>query len=209
MTIILRGGRAAATAWTALALVAALAIASHWLRNVRIPPPERSAARVFRVTSAADSGGGSLREGLLDADRADGRARVVIDVRTIALESPLPPLLNPAGVVVEARSGTILDARRLAAGPVLDIAARDSVIVGLRVERAAGQAILVRKSGARLRDLTIADSEVGVHQLEGASDLTIEGTTFERNSIGVHVAACRLLYPGCSVLLGKAYGHNK
>jgi nitrous oxidase accessory protein NosD len=189
MKVILRGGRASTAAWTALAVVAAMALSSHWLRNVRIASPERSAGRVFRVTSGADSGSGSLREGIFAADRANRRTRVVIETPTIVLETPLPPLLNPAGIVVEAPRGTVIDASRVVGGAVLDIAAPDCVLIGLRIERAAGQAILVRKTGARLRDLTIADSNVGVFQLESALDLTIENTTFERNVVGVHVTA--------------------
>jgi nitrous oxidase accessory protein NosD len=188
MNIRLRGGRAKTT-WTALGLVVVLAISSHWLRNLRIASPERSAAHVFRVTSAADSGPGSLREGIFAADRAEGRARIVIEPPTIVLETPLPPLLNPAGVIVEAPRGAVIDASRLATGPVLDIAAPDCVLIGLRIERASEQALLVRKAGARLRDLTIADSNVAVYQLETAADLTIENSTFERNVIGVHVTA--------------------
>ncbi len=190
MRILVRGGRAAGTVWAALALAAALAVSSHWLRHFRLASPERSAIRVVRVTSGADSGPGSLREAILEADHAVGRVRIVIMAERIAVETPLPPLVNPAGVVIESKnSRTVLDASRLAGGPVLDVAAPDCVIVGLRIERAPAQAVLIRRTGAHLRAMSIVDSAGGVHQMDGASNLVVEDSTFERNAEGIHVAA--------------------
>jgi nitrous oxidase accessory protein NosD len=187
---ILRGGRAAATIWTALALAAILAVSSRWLEKIRPVSPERAAGNVFHVTSGEDAGPGSLRESIFAADRTAGRARIVIDVPRIVLGTPLPPLVNPAGIVIAAaRRHAVLDASALTGGPVLDLAAPDCVIIGLRIERALDQAILVRKGGARLRDVAITDSGVGVHQLDGANDLVVNDSTFARNVVGVHVAA--------------------
>lgn len=182
--------RATTTVWTALAVAAALAVSSHWLKRVRLTAPELSAGSVYRVTTGADAGPGSLREGILAADRSDGRARVVIAASRIALETPLPPLVNPVGVVIEASaSGVILDASRLQGGPVLDVVAPYCFIVGLRIERAPGEAILIRRGRARLRNVGVADSGVGVYQADGAADLVVEDSTFERNTVGVHIAS--------------------
>ena len=182
--------KAARTVWTALAIAAALAVSSHWLKRIRLAPPELSAVSVYRVTSAADAGLGSLREGILAADRTNGRARLVIAVSHIDLETPLPPLVNPEGVVVDATaSRAVLDASRLQGGPVLDLLAPDCVIVGLQIIHAPAEAILVRKGGARLQHITVADGGVAVYQVDGASDLVVEGSTFERNTVGVQLAA--------------------
>lgn len=190
MNIFRRRGRVAGTVWTALGLAAVLAVSSHWLQRWRLPSPERSADRVFRVTSSADSGPGSLREGIFAADRANGRARVTIDVPRIVLKTPLPPLVNPAGVVIDGEAAhAVLDASGLGDGPVLDLQAPASVIIGLRIERAPREAILIRKEGARLRNVSVADSDAGVYQADGAGDLVVEDSTFERNTVGVHAAA--------------------
>jgi parallel beta-helix repeat protein len=182
--------KAARAVWTSLAIAAVLAVSSHWLKKIRFAAPELWAVSVYRVTSGADAGPGSLREGILAADRTNGRARVVIAVSRIDLETPLPPLVNPDGVVVDATpSGAILDASRLQGGPVLDLVAPDCVIAGLQIVHSPAEAILVRKGGARLRRITVTGGGVAVFQGDDASDLVVEASTFERNTVGVHLAA--------------------
>lgn len=184
--------RVAITAvWTALMVAGMLAVSSHWLKYLRLTPPELAAASVYRVTTGADAGPGSLREGILAADRAEGRARVIVDVTRITVETPLPPLVNPEGVIIQASAsgGVTLDASRLKGGPVLDLIAPECILVGLRIEHAPDEAILIRRGRARLRNVMVTDSEVGVYQAEGAADLVVEGSTFERNSVGAHLAA--------------------
>src|SRR6185436_929577 len=108
-------------ALTAIGLCAALAVGAGWLEQWRLDRPDRSAAIRFRVTNAADSGPGSLRDAVLLADRAAGRARITIAVQRIVLESALPPLVNPNGVVVESVGGVEIDGSGIA-GAVIDIA---------------------------------------------------------------------------------------
>lgn len=180
----------------AVVLAGALALSAGWLERLRFATQERMAARQFHVTSSADSGIGTLREAIFAADRADGRARIIMDVSRVLLETPLPALVNPSGVVIDAgRSRARLEARNLATGSVLDIAAPDSVVTGLQIANAAQQAILIRAGGARLTDIVIDDSQAGVYVAEGANDLAIRGSTFRRNEIGVHVS------PGSTVRL--------
>lgn len=174
------------TIWTAL-VAAVLALSIPWLARWRLPSPDRYAGHVFRVTSGADSGPGSLREAIFAADRADGRARIAIGVSRIVVETSLPPLLNPAGVIVDGQSAAaVVDARALAGGPVLDLAAPNCVVTGLRIEGARGEAIMVRQSGAHLNGVTIADSGVAVFQA-GADGVVIEGSTFDRNTVGIQI----------------------
>jgi parallel beta-helix repeat protein len=113
---------------------------------------------------------------------------IEIRSRQIVLETPLPPLLNPAGVVLVAPGdGAEIDGRNVSAGALLDIGSPGSVVSGLRLRGAAGQGILVRSKGVALRGLTFADCEEGVHVLAGAGPLTVEGSTFEQNGTGVGV----------------------
>jgi nitrous oxidase accessory protein NosD len=182
-------GRLAGSVWTAVGFAAFLAISARWLGDWRLPSPDRAGGSVFRVTSGADAGPGSLREGIFAADRAGVRARIRIDVARITVQTPLPPLLNPAGIVIDgAAAGAVLDGTALAEGPVLDLMAPDCLIVGLRIQNARGEALLVRQR-ARIDRVTIANSQIGVYQTDGAGDLTIEGSTFERNTVGIQTGS--------------------
>ncbi len=160
------------------------------LAERRPAPLELRAGVEILVTSPNDAGPGSLREAIFAADRAGARARIEIRTAHIALESSLPPLVNPNGVVIDASHvSTEIDARAVPSGPVLDLAAARSVVRGLRIRGAAGPGILVRTSGARLTEVTLVDCDVGVHLVEGAEDLLVESSTFEANGTGVRVAA--------------------
>jgi len=107
----------------------------------------------------------------------------------IVLQTPLPPLINPEGVVIEGgRLGCDIDARALRGGPALELASADSMVDGLRIRGAAGVGILLRGKGARLRRVGVRDSDVGLYLTEEADDLRIEDAEFEGNGIGVHLS---------------------
>jgi len=151
-------------------------------------PPEMRAGLQLLVTSPRDSGPGSLREAIIAADRAPDRALIEIRTGRIVLETPLPPLVNPKGVILEApNAGAEIDGSGLAAGALLDLASPRSVVAGLTIRGAAEQGVLVRSQGVRLRGLTVADCGEGVHVLEGAGDLLLEASSFDGNGTGVHV----------------------
>lgn len=153
---------------------------SAWLR----------ANQDFVVTSAADRGPGSLREAIFAADSAKQRARILLRSNRIVLESPLPPLVNPDGVIVEVDSGTAeIDASHIGFGPVFDIDAPNSDINGVAVSNAPDQAVLVRKSGFRLSNASLVACDVGLYASEGASDLVAENSRFEMNRIGIELSA--------------------
>jgi len=167
-----------------------LAVFEKPLAERRPTPPELRAGAEFVVTSPNDAGPGSLREAIFAADRAQTRARVRIRARRIVLETPLPPLINPEGVVIDAPDpDTEIDARALPDGPVLDLAAPRSVVHGLRIRGAAGSGILVRAPGARLTKVALLDCGVGVQLAEGVDDLVVEESSFEENGTGVRLAA--------------------
>jgi len=163
-------------------------------------PPELQAAREIRVSSTADSGPGSLREAIFAADRAGGRARLLIEVNQIVLESLLPPLINPDGIVIDAGSSRCeINAAALTTGPAIDVAAPNSLINGLRIRGASGQAILLRTSGTRLQSVAVRESTTAVYLAPGADDLRVQDAEFESNAIGVHVppAATRVSIRNC------------
>lgn len=182
-----------------------LAVSQSWLAQRRPEPPELKAAQTLVVTSPGDDGPGSLREAIFSADRARGRALVEIGVARIALRTPLPPLVNPDGVVIDApRSRCEIDAAAIA-GPVLDLAAPRSVLRGLRVRHAADQAVLVRSPGARLLGLDLSDSGEGIYVANGVDDVEVRDSVLEANRTGIH------LPPGASrvVIAGNRFARHE
>src|SRR5262249_4258151 len=176
--------------WIAPLAAGLFAVASHWLDRFRLMPPGRAAASVFRVTSEADAGFGTLREAILDADRAGHRARIEIQVPRVVLDAPLPPLVNPKGVVIEGgTSQALLDATRVDRSPALDIAAPDCVLSRLRIVHASAMAILIRRPGTRLERVSIEDSRLGVYLAEGAGTLSVDASAFQRNEVGLHLSS--------------------
>lgn len=174
--------------WAALALAGCLAVSARWLERWRLPSPDRAGSFVFRVTSAAADGPGSLRQAIFAADRAPGRARILVTVPRIALDAALPPLVNPLGVVVEGvPAGAELDGSRLA-GAVLDIAAPRSLVSGLRIV-GGGAGIVVRAPDATLRNLSLLDHDTGILVGEATGSLRISDSFLARNRVGLLMAA--------------------
>lgn len=176
-------------AWGAVALAGGLAVSARWVEQWRPAPPDRSAALTLRVTNAQDAGAGSLRDAILAADRLQGRARVIVAVPRIVLETVLPPLVNPRGVVIETEAGAEIDGTRLA-GPVLDVASPGTVVSGFHI--AGGSAgVVVRAAGTTLRNISVGSSDTGVLIGDGADSVRIQDSSFADNRIGIQVTAPR------------------
>jgi len=142
------------------------------------------------VTSAADRGPGTLREALFIVAANKGKAEVRLRVRSIAPQTPLPPLVNPHGVRILGQEGaTEIDAHGLGSVPVLDVAGTNTSIEGLQLRNCAGSAILLRAAQFHLRRSVIEACDVGVDVAENASDVLLEGNRFTSNRIGVRFAA--------------------
>jgi hypothetical protein len=164
-----------------------IALTAHRSESLRPQPPELRADASLVVISGRDSGGGTLREAIATAARHQGRVRIVIHPKRITLLSPLPPLVNADGVVLDALASRCeLDASAIGDIPALHVAAPNSTISGLRIRNARETAILVRAPGVTLRDVAIRDSTDGI-VLAGARGAVIERSTFERNTNGVRV----------------------
>jgi parallel beta-helix repeat protein len=175
-------------AWIAASLSGVLAAAAPWLERLRPLSIGERAASDVHVTSGEDRGIGSLREAIFMADRADRRVRILIQVPLITLGDPLPPIINPKGVSIEARAGNArLDATNVGAGAVLDVSAPDTVISGVEVYGAREQAILLRNGGARLTNVILRKSQTGIYVVEGVADLTVSQSLFDGNAVGIHV----------------------
>lgn len=171
-----------------LALLGLAAASEGWLRSVRPSAPGLRARARLTVTSSNDAGAGSLREAIFAAARAEVPAIITFRTKKVVLRSPLPPLVNPKGVVVDAREAqTEIDARAISEGSVLEVRSPDSLLEGLRVRSAVGAGVLVRARGVRLRGLQLSDCAEGVTLAEGASEVVLEDSRFEANATGVTI----------------------
>jgi len=171
--------------WSVVALLGLILLSLPWLADLRPPPLPDHAEREHHVTSAGDGGRGSLREAIVAANRAPWRSRIVLPPFTIKLETPLPPLVNPAGTVVEGRSGSQIDASALGGGPALDVIAPGSSLRGFGVLRAQGQGVLVRSPRVLIGDLVLTSCGSGLHALGSARELSVTASRFEANDVGV------------------------
>lgn len=187
----MRGSARIAVAVTVLLLLGGLALLGWWYQGRQ----HRAAGQppgtlTVEVTSAADRGPGTLREALFIVAAANGKAEVLLKVKNIAPETPLPPLVNPHGVrLVAQQGGTDLDAHALGSTPVLDVAGANTSIEGLRLRNCAASGILLRATQFRLRGSSIEGCDVGVDVAENAGDLLLERNHFDGDRIGVRFAA--------------------
>jgi parallel beta-helix repeat protein len=173
-----------------LLLLGALAVLGWWYQTKQSAPGQAAGTLAVNVTSSADRGPGTLREALFIVAAANGKADVWIKVKTIAIESLLPPLVNPHGVrIVAQEPGAQIDAHALAGGPVFDVAGADTSLEGLVLRNCPATAILLRAAHFRLRSSTIESCDVAVDVAENASDVLLERNRFSSDRIGVRFAA--------------------
>ncbi|HEX8620281.1 MAG TPA: right-handed parallel beta-helix repeat-containing protein [Thermoanaerobaculia bacterium] len=177
-----------------------IALTARQWESLRPQAPELRAEASLVVISGRDSGGGTLREALTAAARSDGRVRIVINPRRIKLLSPLPPLVNARGIVLDAtESRCEIDAGAIGDIPALQIIAPGTTISGLRIRNARDAGILVRAPRVTLRNVAITDSADGV-VFAGARSSLIESSLFERNTNGVRIdsTSSDLAVRGCT-----------
>lgn len=164
-----------------------IALTAGRSESLRPQPAELRGATTVTVISSRDSGGGTLREAIAAAARNDGAVRIVVNTPRITLLAPLPPLVNAAGVVIDAASSHCeLDAAGAGDVAALQVASARSTVAGLRIRNARGSGILVRAAGVTLRDVTIRDSSDAV-VLSGAPGALVERSLFDRNTNGIRI----------------------
>jgi hypothetical protein len=168
-------------------MLAGFVMLAHWYGLRHTTPMLRPAILTLNVTQGGDSGPGSLREALFAADTANSASDIVIGVNSIALESALPPIVNPHGIQIEALpAGVEIDAHAVGqATPVFDINAEHASITGVKIRHCPGSAVLVRAAQFRLSASSIDGCDVAVEIAGNAGDLAIERNRFLNNHIGV------------------------
>jgi hypothetical protein len=146
----------------------------------------RTTDAAFVVSSSADAGPGTLRDAILAADRLGDSARISIAVRRIALETALPPLINPRGITLGGQhEGTVIDAGHQPKGATLQILSPTSVIHDLSIVNSHDFAVLVAAPGVELRSLTVSDSKTAVVIGAAARGASIRTSTFERDETAI------------------------
>jgi hypothetical protein len=170
--------------------VGALVFAGRSFEARRAGAESLSNTSTLTVTNGADRGPGTLREALFLAATAPGPARITLEVPSIALATPLPPIVNPHGVsIVTRQGGSQIDAHGLRSGPALDVAAANVSIDGLAIRNCANAAILVRAVHFSLENATLTACDVGVDVAENAHDLLLEHNRFINDRLGVRFTA--------------------
>ena len=187
-------------------VVGLLALALPWLERLRPPPLAARADWEYPVTSRADGGQGSLREAITAANSAPGRARIRLPDGGIHVETPLPPLINPAGIVLQGGRGSEVEGRALGKAAVLDVIAPDSVLRGFRIVGGAGQGLLVRSARVEVDGVELRDCGSGIHALSTADGLTVTSGRFESNVVGILLEGG---VPGVRIVDGSFRGHQR
>ena len=173
-----------------LVALGALVTVSHWYGAALPERPRAAASLELNVTSGDDRGAGSLREALFTAGTTPGRARIVLRVSQVTVETPLPPVVNPQGLsIVVASGGAQLDGHGLERAPVLDIDAPHVSIAGVRIRHCPGSAILVRAGDFQLTSSSIELCDVGVDVAQGVGAVELSHNILTRNRVGVRFAS--------------------
>jgi parallel beta-helix repeat protein len=173
-----------------LVVLGAVAAGGWWYQSTHAQPGQTTKGVTAIVTSGSDRGPGSLREALFVVASAKEPATISIQVPRIVLETVLPPIVTARGLsIVAQEAGAEIDARALMSVTVLDIAASNTSIEGLRIRNCNGAAILLRATRFRLTATTVESCDVGVDIAENADDVLLERNRFANNRIGVRFAA--------------------
>ncbi|HEV8376725.1 MAG TPA: right-handed parallel beta-helix repeat-containing protein [Candidatus Polarisedimenticolia bacterium] len=183
-----RGSRIAARnlALLVLLLVTGLAGgAARWIRPDResIFPLEGSAVAV--VSSEDDVGIGSLRQAIFDANLAQGRARIQFTAHHVRVRSPLPPLVNPVGMVIEGGGTTTIEADLPKDAPLFEASSPRVGFWGLKLRAVGGTAIQVNGGAVAVTGVDISDSHIGILVGGSVKELRVEKSTFDSNDTGV------------------------
>lgn len=172
-----------------VAVLILVAVALGKRNDIPASSPLRAAAAEFVVTASGDAGPGTLRDAILAADRLSTAAHIRITAKRIAIESSLPSLINPHGVVIDGGSTVVIDAARQSKGVVMQINSPMSAVRGLHIEHAQGAAILANAPGIEMDTITISNSKVGMVIAGAAKGCVIRKSLFEGNDIGITAEA--------------------
>jgi PKD repeat protein len=147
----------------------------------------RLAPAAFAVTNANDSGPGSLRQALLDANAAPGPDSVRFSIpgpgmHTIALLSPLPAVTDPLTVDGTSQPGfagsPLVEISGAAAGPAasgLWLAAPNCAVLSLAVDRFAGYGVVLQSGADLVQGCFVGTNAAGTAAGNGLDGVVVLG----------------------------------
>ena len=171
-------------------------------RTVTIQPSAPEAT--FNVTNSNDSGAGSLRQAILNANSSGGADTIQFaipgaGVPTISLLSALPVITQAVTIDGTSQQAGLVEIQGSSAGTItaaLEITAGNSVVRGLVLNRITGTAILISTGGSNLiRGNRIGTDSTGTTDL-GNNGFAIRILNSANNIIGGTTAAHRNLISG-------------
>ena len=190
-------------------------------------------ATTFTVTTTSDSGAGSLRQAILDANGAAGADTIAFGiggsgVQTIALASALPAITSPVTIDGYTQTGALanthdtsqglntvlkieVDGAALGAGSIcLDVAASDTTIKGLVIHGCDTANVRLQNSASNfvLEGCFLGTDAAGTTPVAEASGAQITGVTPPNVRIGGTTPAARNLISGGhdKIVLGNGAG---
>ncbi len=173
-----------------LVVLGVIAGVAWWYQSTHATPGPTARGVTTIVTSGDDRGPGSLREALFVVASAKESVTISIQVRHIALETALPPIVTTRGLTIVAQQpGAEIDAQALMSGTVLDVAGANTAIEGVLIRNCPGAAILLRAKRFRLTGSTIDSCDVGVDIATNAADVLLERNRFVGDRVGVRFAS--------------------
>ncbi|HXG68863.1 MAG TPA: HYR domain-containing protein, partial [Blastocatellia bacterium] len=177
------------------------------LRNGHSAPMSivTQAPMTFTVTTTADSGPGSLRQAILDANANPDPDTIIFNIpgagpHTIALVSPLPPITNSVTINGASQPGfagvPLIELNGIAAGAGngLEINAGSSVVRGLVINRFNGHGVVLGGDGNIVEGNYIGTNVAGTLALANALDGVF--VTGANNTVGGSTPAARNLISG-------------
>ncbi|HZY84043.1 MAG TPA: PKD domain-containing protein, partial [Gemmataceae bacterium] len=147
----------------------------------------RLAPAVFTVVNAADSGPGSLRQAVLDANASPGADAVRFSIpgagaHTVSLLTPLPAVTDPLTIDGSSQPGFAgaplveLSGAALAGAPVgLWLAAPGSSVLALAVNRFAGHGLVLQSGGDVVQGCYVGTSPAGAAAGNGYDGVVVLG----------------------------------
>jgi titin len=153
---------------------------------------QRWVPTTFTVTTAADTGAGSLRQAILAANANPGADTITFNlgtsVQTIQPASALPSITDPVTIAPATGPGgsplIVLDGAAAGASSGLTLSANGCTIKGLAIDDFQGDAIKVQSSGNVIQGNYLGTDVTGSHahanmngiEILGAANNTIGGT---------------------------------
>src|ERR1700730_2213229 len=190
-----------------LALVLGVVVMVAWFID-------SSSAATFTVTNSNDSGAGSLRQALLNANGSPGTDTITFNipgagVRTISLTSALPAITDPViidGTTQPLAGSPLIELNGTGAGPGvngLSILAGKSRVKGLVINRFGGAGILLQTNGGNFIEGNYIGTNAPGTAKAANGTIGIWISNSPNNTIGGTSTASRNIISGNGITAGE------